>query len=80
MVDLGFAIGGGHQPIGGHRHPMQELFGENVCESERIGRVLGTPVRCNLAVHRSVTPFIIWQPIQRPRLLERVYQSMRTSH
>ena len=29
-------------------------------------------VRCNLAVHCSVTPFIIWQPIQRPRLLERV--------
>ena len=37
-------------------------------------------VRCNLAVHRSVTPFIIRQPIWRPRLLEKVYKPMRTSH
>ena len=37
-------------------------------------------VRRNLAVHCSVTPFIIRQPIQRPRLLERVYKPMRTSH
>ena len=37
-------------------------------------------VRCNLAVHCSVTPFIIWQPIRRPRLLERVYKPMHTLH
>ena len=37
-------------------------------------------VRYNLTVHCSVTPFIIQQPIQRPRLLERVYKPMRTSH
>ena len=37
-------------------------------------------VRCNLAVHRSVTPFVIRQPIRRPCLLERVYKPMRTSH
>ena len=37
-------------------------------------------VRHNLAVHGSVTPFIIWQPIWRPRLLERVYKPMHTSH
>ena len=37
-------------------------------------------VRRNLAVHRSVTPFVIRQPIWRPRLLERVYKPMRTSH
>ena len=37
-------------------------------------------VRCNLTVHCSVTPFIIWQPIQRPRLLERVYKPMHMSH
>ena len=37
-------------------------------------------VRCNLAVHCSVTPFVIRQPIQRPHLLERVYKPMRTLH
>ena len=37
-------------------------------------------VRCNLAMHCSVTPFIIRQPIRRPRLLERVYKPMCTSH
>ena len=37
-------------------------------------------VRHNLAMHCSVTPFIIWQPIRRPCLLERVYKPMRTSH
>ena len=37
-------------------------------------------VRHNLAVHCSVTPFIIQQPIWRPRLLERVYKPMHTSH
>ena len=37
-------------------------------------------VRHNLTMHCSVTPFVIRQPIQRPRLLERVYKPMRTSH
>ena len=37
-------------------------------------------VRCNLTVHRLVTPFIIRQPIRRPRLLERVYKPMHTLH
>ena len=37
-------------------------------------------VRGNLAVHRSVTLFVIRQPIRRPCLLERVYKPMRTSH
>ena len=37
-------------------------------------------VRHNLAVHRSVTPFVIWQPIRRPCLLERVYKPMHTLH
>ena len=37
-------------------------------------------VRRNLAVHRSVTRFVIRQPIQRPRLLERVYKPMHTPH
>ena len=41
---------------------------------------LRTYVRRNLAVHRSVTPFVIRQPIQRPRLLERVYKPMHTLH
>ena len=37
-------------------------------------------VRCNLAIHCSVTPFVIRQLICRPRLPERVYKPMRTSH
>ena len=37
-------------------------------------------VRRNLAMHCSVTPFVIRQPIHRPRLLERVYKPMRTPH
>ena len=34
---------------------------------------IDTCVRCNLTVHRSVTPSVIWQPIWRPHLLKRVY-------
>ena len=37
-------------------------------------------VRHNLAMHHSVTSFVIWQPIWRPHLLERVYKPMHTSH
>ena len=37
-------------------------------------------VRHNLTMHRSVTPFVIRQPIWRPCLLEKVYKPMRTSH
>ena len=37
-------------------------------------------VRCNLAMHHLVTPFLIWQPIHRPCLLDRVYKPMRTLH
>ena len=44
-------------------------------------RIMCDPcVRCNLAVHCLVTPFIIRQPIRRPHLLERVYKPMHTSH
>ena len=35
-------------------------------------------VRCNLTMHCLVTPFIIWQPIRRPHLLERVFKPMCT--
>ena len=38
MADPGFPVGGGGLgPIGGHGPLMQVLFGENVCENERIG-------------------------------------------
>ena len=36
MADPGFHVGG-HAPIGGCRPPTWALFGENVCENERIG-------------------------------------------
>ena len=52
-----------------------------IYNSKRLQHSLSTTcVRCNLAVHHSVTPFIIWQPIRRPCLLERVYKPMHTSH
>ena len=37
-------------------------------------------VRSNLAMHLLDTPFVIWQPIQRPCLLERVYKPICTPH
>ena len=37
-------------------------------------------VRSNLTIHHLDTPFIIWQPIHRPRLLERVYKPICTPH
>ena len=37
-------------------------------------------VRSNLTIHCLDTPFIIWQPICRPCLLERVYKPIRTPH
>ena len=37
-------------------------------------------VRSNLTIHHSDTPFVIWQPIRRPRLLDRVYKPIRTWH
>ena len=37
-------------------------------------------VRSNLTIHHSDTPFIIWQPIWRPCLLERVYKPIRIPH
>ena len=40
----------------------------------------GSNVRHNLAMHCLDTPFIIWQPIHRPHLLERVYKPMCTLH
>ena len=52
---------------------------ESKSESKSKGES-GTIVRCNLAMHCSVTPFIIRQPIWRPHLLERVYKLMCTSH
>ena len=39
-----------------------------------------TIVRSNLAMHLSDTTFTIWQPIQRPHLLERVYKPIHTPH
>ena len=36
MVDPGFPVGG-CRAIGGRRPPTWALFGENVCENERIG-------------------------------------------
>ena len=37
-------------------------------------------VRSNLAIHRLDTPFVIQQPIHRPRLLERVYKPVCIPH
>ena len=43
LADPGFPVAGGRQP------PMRTLFGENVCENERIGsRGGGAPVAPHL--------------------------------
>ena len=36
VADQGFPFGG-VRPLGGHGPPTQTVFGENVCENERIG-------------------------------------------
>ena len=63
--------------------PFNQLYyiAEN-CVDRYYTKVIETfvSVRCNFAVHCSVTPFIIQQPIQRPHLLERVYKPMCSSH
>ena len=41
MADPGFPVGGGVHPLGGHGPLMWALFGENVCENERIGSRCG---------------------------------------
>ena len=48
VADPGFPIGGRGPVMGRHGPPMWALFGENVCENERIGshrggRAPGTP-------------------------------------
>ena len=47
---------------------------EFTCSNKRIFCSIGPrDVRSNLDTHLSDTPFAIWQPIQRPHLLEIVY-------
>ena len=42
VADPGFPVAGAPSRWGGgRRHPMQALFGENVCENKRIGPHLG---------------------------------------
>ena len=45
VADPGFPIGGGVHPLGGHGPPTWALFGENVCENERIGSHRGVYTR-----------------------------------
>ena len=54
---------------------------EFICSNKRIFcSIHPRDVRCNLAMHCLVTPFVIWQHIHRPHLLERVYKPMYTPH
>ena len=66
-----------------HRLPKlgmnTHLFKIGLCYDEKWEIKLCI-VRCNLAVHCSGIPFIKWQPIWRPRLLERVYKPIHTPH
>ena len=43
MADPGFPIGG-VDPLRGRGPPTRMLFGENVCENERIGSRRGRPL------------------------------------
>ena len=50
IQDFPWGGGGGVHPLGGRGPPMWALFGENICENERIGshrgwRAPGTPPR-----------------------------------
>ena len=53
---------------------------EYMIKSKTESPTMRLNVRHSLTVHCSVTPFVIRQPIRRPRLLERVYKPMHTSH
>ena len=64
-----------------HSTLVQPSFSEHADISDKRNALkLNLNVRRNLAVHCSVTPFIIQQPIWRPHLLERVYKLMHTLH
>ena len=73
-----------NKPTPDDKYPWLESddIRRNMTDSEilRMKLNLKDSVRHNLVVHRSVTPFIIQQPIRRPCLLERVYKPMRTPH
>ena len=71
-------IGRTYPPLFTINLPKEEEILDDLKEISAMEYVVKVIVRCNLAVHCSVIPFIIWQPIQRPRLLERVYKPMCT--
>ena len=41
VADPGFSVGGGADLLGGRRPLTRMLFGENMCENERIGSCYG---------------------------------------
>ena len=58
VADPGFPVGGVH-PLGGRGPPTWALFGENVCENERIGshrgRAPGTaPLDPPMSLHNQL--------------------------
>ena len=61
-------------------HILLSILLNSTMPIELALHLLNNFVRHNLAMHRSVTPFVIRQPTCRPRLLERVYKPMRTLH
>ena len=69
--------GSAHTPLG-----IVDKFDtyETVLKNTLLNKFAIKTIRHNLTVHCSVTPFVIWQPIQRPHPLERVYKSMHTLH
>ena len=83
MLDLG-AIRPSNSPWASAIVLVRKKDGRLMSRPENLGILFfiyfSNIVRHNLVMHRSVTPFIIWQPIHRPHLLERVYKPMRTPH
>ena len=73
-------IGRTYPPLFTINLPKEEEILDDLKEISAMEYVVKVIVRCNLTVHCSVIPFIIWQPIRRPRLLERVYKPMHTLH
>ena len=76
----------GYRPFGSRTRSLQSRIQKKLKRTKDYDKsmpiliIFCHSVRHNLAMHRSVTPFIIWQPICRHHLLERVYKPLRTPH
>ena len=63
------------------KSPCERVAFLHMVPKQKVWNIsISISVRSNLAIHLSDTPFAIRQPIQKPRLLERIYKPIRTPH